>query len=448
MTKLTLFLYQESCLRFLLSILLGAAILLPTLYQSADAQSADSAQLEDQYFNDVFADPSNLLFNFKLAGAQIQNQNYKGAIGTLERVLALSPDNNEAQFLLASVHRRMGNLAEARRIFDILLKNPKASQAEAAQAKQILENIKTQSQPLSISGVVNVGGGVADNPEGGSIDNLAEVGGIIDPNGTFSKRANAEEFATTSAQVTITRKLKSQNPQSLSFGLSTYIKDFTAYDEGDLASLGIKGEYISAIENGTFAASLKASRTHSDDEHYLDSITAKARISATLNNRWNTAVDTSLGRSIYQKSFAPDASEKTANQAAIGLRISRLFNGFQLGGHYRFLASRAVQNYNSKDEHRLGLFASTNIIPGITSIEYNMTDSRHRAPEIIYSNDKRRDRTHSITARYIIGLSRFDNPVGNEARLSFDLHYGKTRSTIANFSKYAGEASITLTRPF
>ena len=448
MTKLTLFLYQESCLRFLLSILLGAAILLPTLYQSADAQSADSAQLEDQYFNDVFADPSNLLFNFKLAGAQIQNQNYKGAIGTLERVLALSPDNNEAQFLLARAHQRMGNLTEARRVFAILLKNPNASKTEIKQAAQILANIDTQNQPLTIDGVLNIGVGVADNPEGGSIDNLAEVGGVIDPNGTFSKRANAEEFAITSAQVAITRKLKSQRPQSLSIGLSTFIKDFTAYDEGDLASLGIKSEYIRAIENGTFAASLTTARIHSDDEHYLDSITAKARISATVKSHWNTAVDTSLNRSIYQNSFAPDASEKTANQAAIGLRISRLFNKFQLGGNYRYLASRAVADYNSRDEQRLGLFASTNIIPGIASIEYAMADSRHRAPEIIYSNESRRDRTSSLTMRYIIGLDSLSSPVGNEARLSFDLRYSKTRSTIANFSKYAGEASLTLSRPF
>ncbi len=443
MIKLPLFLCLESGLRLLIS-----GMLLLTLCQPVTAQSADPIALEDQYFNDVFADPTNLLFNFKLAGAQIQNQNYNGAIGTLERVLALSPDNNEAQFLLASVQRRMGNLTEARRIFGVLLKNPKASQTEITQAKQILASIDAQNKPLTISGALNIGGGVTYNPEGGSIDNLAEVGGVIDPNGTFSKRANAEGFVTTSAQVNIIRKIKSQRPQSLSIGLSTFIKDFTAYDEGDLASLSINSEYIRAIENGTFAASLKAARIHRENEHYLDSITAKARINTALNNQWNATFYTGLGRSIYQKSFAADASEKTANEAYIGLRISRLFNQFQLGSNYRFLASRAGADYNSRDEHRLGLFASTNIIPGLTSIEYNITDSHHRAPEIVYNNKRRRDKTHGITARYIIGLDSLSRPVGNEARLHFDFYYSKTLSTTVNFSKYEGEASITLSKPF
>ena len=72
--------------------------------QMAWAQSGEASDLESRIFEQVFKDPTNMLLNFKLAGAQLQNGNVKGAIGTLERLVTLDPENNEAQFLLANAH--------------------------------------------------------------------------------------------------------------------------------------------------------------------------------------------------------------------------------------------------------------------------------------------------------------------------------------------------------
>lgn len=139
--------------------LLSAVLICPAVMAADDASS-----LEDKYFEAVFADPTNLILNFKLAGAQLENGNIKGAIGTLERVLTLSPNNNQAQFLIASAHLQIGNTAEARRMFTLLIENPDASEVEVNQARGILAGLDRQSRMFNISGSLSAGAGLADNP--------------------------------------------------------------------------------------------------------------------------------------------------------------------------------------------------------------------------------------------------------------------------------------------
>ncbi|MCE2517218.1 MAG: tetratricopeptide repeat protein [Alphaproteobacteria bacterium] len=236
--------------------------------------AGDDGNLEDQYFEAVFADPTNLILNFKLAGAQLENGNIKGAIGTLERVLTLSPGNNQAQFLIASAHLQIGNTAEARRMFTVLIENPDASDVEVAQARATLAGLDQQSRLFNVSGSVSAGAGLADNPEGGSQGNLSQVSGsIVTSSASFTKRALTEEFVTAGANINLQRKLESQNDQSLMISLSTSTKDFAHYHAGDLATVGLSARYLRGVESqfgkGMLNTSISTSRVHIDDKHYL-----------------------------------------------------------------------------------------------------------------------------------------------------------------------------------
>lgn len=414
---------------------------------SAFAMSPSEA--EDKFFAAVFEDPANLLLNFKLAGAQLENDNVKGAIGTLERILTLSPDNNQAQFLLGSANLRIGNTAEARRMFNLLLENPKATPTERREAEKTLNMLDSLTQRFTISGALTVGGGIADNPEGGSASNLTEVGPGGGVSSGFSKEANHEEFATASANINLAFKMESQREESLNLGFSTSHKDFAQYNAGDLATYGMNLRYGRAFEKGMLNAMVNMNRVQIDDKHYLNGYTANVSYSQTMFQRWNGNVAVTAGRNVFKEDHTAGAGEKTAKSGGINLRLARAFEKFQLGGKLGYSTSRATVKNNSKDTVSTGLFASSNFFPGITTVTYDINHTDFSAPDNAYNADeKRQDRTHTLGVNYMLGLSSMNAPVGNEARVSLASKYGKTKSNIANFTKYSGEVSMTFIKPF
>ena len=154
--------------------------------------------------------------NFQLASVQLKNGNLKEAAGTLERILILLPSNAEAQSLLAAVQLRLGNKPESERLSRLILANDSATTAQKQEATALIETIEAERNAYNFTGFVAVGGGIADNPEGGSRENKAEGGG------TFSKRANAEEFHTATVNVNLKRRLISQLPQDINLSLNLY----------------------------------------------------------------------------------------------------------------------------------------------------------------------------------------------------------------------------------
>ena len=111
-------------MRFLFRYLTAIAMMTGLVF-SAMANESPDLPSEDEAFAAVFENPADLLLNFRLASAQIRNGNLKGAVATLERILTLSPDNSQAQSLLAGAQFRLGNTAESRRFAELLLANGK-----------------------------------------------------------------------------------------------------------------------------------------------------------------------------------------------------------------------------------------------------------------------------------------------------------------------------------
>ena len=412
------------------------------------AQSGEASDLESRIFEQVFKDPTNMLLNFKLAGAQLQNGNVKGAIGTLERVLTLDPENNEAQFLLANAHIRLGNNVDARRMLGLLLENPNASDVERQQAEIILANLDRQLKRFFITGSVSAGAGIADNPEGGSIGNIALGSDIIGE--VEDKRANTEDYLTTAANVNFTTKLESQRDETISVGLATSLKDYGQYDAGDLTILSANTRYMRGLEKGMMAATLNTARIHVGDKHYLSSYGAQFNYSQTFFDRWNANTNLGATRSVFKNSFSDSGSnsEKTSLKTEASIRLARAFQKFQLGGTFKFANTDAMDDKNSKENLGLSGFVSANVLPGITTVTYDIDHTDHKAADVFYSVNKRQDRRHTLGISHVMGLTSFNLPVGNEPRLSLTANYGKTKSNIANFSKYSGDMALTLTKPF
>ena len=65
--------------------------------------SSDLNKRISHLYEKVYADPSNVSLNLELVRSQIQIRDFKGASGTLERLLIIAPENTSAQLLAAPV---------------------------------------------------------------------------------------------------------------------------------------------------------------------------------------------------------------------------------------------------------------------------------------------------------------------------------------------------------
>lgn len=71
-------------------------------------------------YADVLKDPDNVDLNFRFAKSQIADGNVRGAAGTLERILLVTPDLPQIRLTYAIVLYRLDNLDEAEREFNRL----------------------------------------------------------------------------------------------------------------------------------------------------------------------------------------------------------------------------------------------------------------------------------------------------------------------------------------
>ena len=141
------------------SYIAAILVLISTCGISMTATAQDEASLitEDEAFAAVFADPGNVKLNFQLVSIQLQNQHFKEAAGTLERILILLPDNPSAQLLLARVQIQLGNLPEAKRLAGLLVVNETATEDQRKSASRLSRQIDKSKRRLRLSGSLAIG---------------------------------------------------------------------------------------------------------------------------------------------------------------------------------------------------------------------------------------------------------------------------------------------------
>ena len=135
-----------------------------------------------------------------------------------------------------------------------------------------------RKMPINLQALLSIGAGIADNPEGGSRENLAEGGG------TFSKRANAEEFTTASVNINLKRRFISQLPQDINLSLNLSARDYATYNAGDLATFGLTALYSDTFPSGLLRTSVGTTRIHIDDAHYMNSYDGRATYIQSFSN--------------------------------------------------------------------------------------------------------------------------------------------------------------------
>ena len=406
----------------------------------ASALAQETAPVtEEAAFEAVFADPGNILLNFQLASIQLKNGNLKEASGTLERILILLPDNAEAQSLLASVQLRLGNKPESERLSNLILENDTATAAQKQEAKAIIAQLESERNAYNFTGLASFGTGVSDNPIGGSRGNKADGGGEL-----LDKPATAEEFTTANLNINLQRRLISQLPQDVNLSLSMTTKDYATYDAGDLSTIGLTAAYSDTFQSGLLRTSFGATRIHIADKHYMNSYDARA----TYIQSFDDGLSGTIGASLTRQVLKGTNTNKTGNIEGLSAGIAKTLSNGRLSLDTRYNTSDMTEKQYGKVTKGVTIGYSTQALPGLTSISLDYAADKYKDENTGVSTKTRDDKTSSIRASYLIGLESFGPPNGSEAFLQVAAKYSSTKSNIENYTKLAGEASVSISQPF
>ncbi|MBL4721057.1 MAG: hypothetical protein JKY20_08005, partial [Alphaproteobacteria bacterium] len=129
-------------------------------------------------FADVLKDPDNVDLNFRFAKSQVSRGDVKGAVGTLERILLVTPELAPVRLFYAIVLYRLDSLDEAEREF-IALSKLKLSSKVKTQVDQFLSDIVLRRKKTRYKVQLTIGGHYDSNRNSAPRTNQVEVAGIL-----------------------------------------------------------------------------------------------------------------------------------------------------------------------------------------------------------------------------------------------------------------------------
>jgi hypothetical protein len=128
-------------------------------------------------FADVLKDPDNVDLNFRYAKAQLARGDVRGAAGTLERILLVTPDLPSVRLVYAIVLFRLDSMDESEREFRALSK-VKLSPELRAQVDKFLSEIVQRRQRTRYKVQMTIGAQYDTNRNSAPRGNRIEVGGV------------------------------------------------------------------------------------------------------------------------------------------------------------------------------------------------------------------------------------------------------------------------------
>lgn len=125
---------------------------------------------EDQFkraFQTMYEDPGSLDKAFRFAEVALQQGDFEGAIGALERMLILNPDQPRIRLELGVLYFRLGSYAIARSYLERAAADPAIGEDAKARVAQFLTEIEKRLETSRFSGTIFAGIRFQNNANGG-----------------------------------------------------------------------------------------------------------------------------------------------------------------------------------------------------------------------------------------------------------------------------------------
>lgn len=398
--------------------------------------SEDLTRRINTLYENVFADPSNISLNIELVRSQIQLQDYKGASGTLERLLILAPENRSAQLLMAQVKIGLGNYQEAKYL---LLKIIAADDAEIAtkqRAEEMLLSVNTLIDGFSWQASVEINGGVSQNPEN-KPDKTSYS--LLLPSSPIEVSGAAQEFAGGSISGVFEKSFNNYDRTTLRVSVGHQRRDYMTYDKSDYevydASVTlIKGDQ-KPIESG-----LSLMRVVVRERDFMDQIGIQGK--TVFNAPYGVALIARgyVGRQTHRNHINfSNNTDKTGNLAKLGLAgmmmlgPSLIRTGLDFDRKHAQLAKHSYHQTKLKFDTNIPLYG-LNILSKLS-----LMDKRYDAAEMVYADHRRRDRVVNLGFEVQLPINQFLPKGYHDFRFSFSGDVNRTYSNIDRFDSTKSE---------
>jgi hypothetical protein len=400
---------------------------------------------EQEAFDLVFQNPANPDLNIQLAEIQLRLGRDKAAIATLERIVIFDPDHVQARALLMRLNLAIGNLVDARLHAENLSRNPHADAAQINDANAVMTMLAKYDHSLSVSGYLAIGGGINDNPAGGSKNNLARIGNII---GQFDKPADAEEFLISTTALNMRLRLPYQRQTDIGLSLIGHVREYSHYNEGDINSISLAATYSRAFRHVQAHSQIYTSHIVLDGQPYLNSYSAEIALAHHLADQTSGLIIGQINRRIYKNRALPNASIRSGNSHHMRYQITRALSSVQISGGVEVGFTDATAAWYRVSERAAFAEITSDILPGLLAISshYSTADHAHAFPS--HGDTRRHDIIRQIAIKHRIGLAGWSVPQSGEATLTISASGTNQTSNIENYSRNSGEISLVLTQYF
>lgn len=148
--------WKHSLIRLLMAAALAMGAAGAALAQDGAEDEEALRALQDQQFEAMFNDPSNLDLMFAYALTSIKLKDYEAAISTLDRMLIFNPNMPRVRLELAGSYFRIGSYPIARHYFAQVIENESTPPDVRARAEKFVAEIDNRVQPSTFRGVVSL----------------------------------------------------------------------------------------------------------------------------------------------------------------------------------------------------------------------------------------------------------------------------------------------------
>jgi len=390
-------------------------------------------------YEKVFEDPTNISLNLELVRSQVQLGDFKGASGTLERLLILSPQNHSALLLSAQVKFALRNFQEAKLILSDLTSQTDLDNLTRKRAEELLSQVNNATDGYSWYASVNLTAGISQNPENKPSKTSYS---LLLPSTPINVSGTRQEFMGLALSGSIEKQFDTYDTRRLRVNLGHQRRDYTTYDKSDYEVYSASAALVIG-DKSPVMGSLKLLRVRVRERAFMDQwgLEGQSDIPTPLKTRLSAKAY--VGRQIHLNhvNFANN-SDKTGTVVKLG--VSGIT---EIGTH----PVRAAFDFDRKDAavskysyHQSKITLDTNLsFVGLNILsQASVASKRYDGPDMIYATRRRHDTLLNMALEARLPVGAFLPHLNDDIKVSMRADLTRTQSNISRFTGSKSEVVL------
>lgn len=416
-------------------LLIFAYIVAPTfVYASEDIEKRISS-----LYDKVFEDPTNVTLNLELVRSQIQLNDFKGASGTLERLLIIAPKNYSALLLSAQVKFKLGNFQEAKLILTNLLSQTELESKTRKRAEELLLIVNNAIDGYSWYASVDLTTGISQNPENKPSKTSYS---LLLPSSPIHVSGARQEFRGLALSGSFEKQFNSYDTRKLRLNLAHKRRDYNTYNKSDYEVYSASADLIVG-DKSPMLGSLKMLHVRVRERGFMDQLGIETQSYIPKAFTTNLSGRAYLGRQIHldHVNFA-DNSGKTGYILKLGVSGIGSVGQHPVRAMFDFDRKKAAKSQSSYHQSKVTLDANLSFI-GLNILgQASVARKRYDRADMIYSSKRRQDTLLNVALEARLPVQSYFPQVNEGIKVSLRADFSRAKSNIDRFSSTKSEVVL------